>query len=491
MLLALLLSLGAAACNGSSSRHRTEQHEQQVHRRLATAPSAVAARPNIVFVLTDDLTWNLVSHMPHVVAMQRAGTTLSKYYVVDSLCCPSRAAIFTGEYPHDDGIITNSPPYGGYAKYHRLDDERKSFALGLQHAGYRTGFMGKYLNGYLPQDAAAPGWDVWDVAGPAYREFDYSLNMNDTIRPYGSDPSSYLTDVLSTKAAAFIDTSTAAKKPFMLEVASFAPHAPYTPPPRYEQSFPTLRYPRTPAYGTVPTGSPVWLRAHHPLTEQQRQLIDEDYRLRVRAALGVDDLIANVQRTIRNRGVARNTYIIFSSDNGYHMGEYRLAPGKQSAFDTDIHVPLVVTGPGVPVGHSDDRLASNIDLAPTFLSLAGAPTPHTVDGVSLVPLWHGTTTTHWQQAVLVEHHGPNNAPGDPDLQNFDSGRPPSYGAVRTAGALYVDYANGEREYYDTAADPYELHNLAAQGVPPALPAMLRALRACHGAQQCQAAAGAG
>ncbi|HEU5265454.1 MAG TPA: sulfatase [Jatrophihabitans sp.] len=452
-------------------------------------PHVAGSQPNIVFVLTDDLSLNLISHMPHVLALQRAGTTMSHYYVVDSLCCPSRSAIFTGKYPHDDGVFTNHPPDGGYDAYNKHGNVQQAFPVALRKQGYRTALLGKYLNGYQPTDFPALGYDEWDVAGDGYPEFDYTLNQNGIQQAYGHAAKDYLVDVLSAKAAAFIKTSASERKPFFLEVATFAPHKPYTPAPRYADAVPDLRYPRTSAYDTLPTDPPRWLRSLPPLTARQQAGIDQDYRQRVRADLAVDDLIANLQKTLRAAGVAANTYVVFSSDNGYHMGENRLLPGKQTAFDTDIHVPLVVTGPGVPVGATVRALASNIDLAPTFETLGGAPIGQHVDGVSLVPLWHGAATpSNWRQAVLVEHHGPNDDRGDPDRQGLRSGDPPTYEAVRTADVLYVRYADGAQEYYNTTRDPYERHNLAAHGVPASLTRALAALAGCHGATRCQAAA---
>ena len=117
---------------------------------MPAAPAHDRSRPNFVFVLTDDLSWNLVSHMPHLLALEKAGATMSRYYVVDSLCCPSRSAIFTGQYPHDDGVFTNAGSDGGYFAFNRHGDQRKSFALALHQAGYRTAMMGKYLNQYQP-----------------------------------------------------------------------------------------------------------------------------------------------------------------------------------------------------------------------------------------------------------------------------------------------------------------------------------------------------
>ncbi|WP_200800260.1 sulfatase family protein [Jatrophihabitans endophyticus] len=396
-----------------------------------------------------------------------------------------RSAIFTGQYPHDDGVFTNTGNDGGYGAYNANGDQAKAFAVALHKNGYRTGFMGKYLNGYQPTDPVPPGWDEWDVAGNGYPEFNYDLNQNGTVHHYGTQPQDYLTDVVSKKGSAFI---TSATKPFALEIATFAPHAPYTPAPRDVGSAKGVTYPKTPAYDAKPTDPPSWLAGRPALTTAQQDNLAAAYRKRVAAVQSVDDMIGNLQSALRAKGVAKNTYVVFSSDNGYHMGEYRLLAGKQTAFDTDVHVPLVVTGPKVPAGHSSDQLASNIDLAPTFESLTHSTVGSGVDGTDLSPLWHGGHPADWQQAVLVEHHGPNDGADDPDRQNAKHANPPSYEAVRTADALYVEYANGQREYYDTTKDPAELHNQAKEGVPSALPRTLHALVHCHGSRACQQAA---
>jgi N-acetylglucosamine-6-sulfatase len=468
---ALCVALAGSACSSTDRAH-----------------AADPPRPNFVFVLTDDLTWNLVSHMPHVVALQKAGLTFSHYYVVDSLCCPSRSAIFTGEYPHDDGVFTNTGDDGGYRSYNAHGDQSKSFAVALQKSGYRTALMGKYLNGYTTADPVAPGWDVWDVAGNGYGEFNYTLNQNGEVRDYGDAPDDYLTDVLSARATSFIASSASRHKPFMLEVATFAPHAPYVPAPRYANAAANLQYPKNAAYDTLPVAPSPWLGQRKPLTPAQESSITSIYRKRVEADLSVDDMIGSIERELRAKGVAKNTYLVFSSDNGYHMGEYRLIPGKQTAYDTDIHVPLIVSGPHVPAGRTVTQLASNIDLAPTFETLAGLRIRKSIDGHSLAALWHGKQPKDWRQAILIEHHGPDDQPGDPDAQTYAEADPPSYEAVRTANALYVLYDNGDQEYYDTAIDPLELNNIAASGVPADLRKALVALENCHNGVTCWAAA---
>jgi arylsulfatase A-like enzyme len=475
----LLAFAAVAGCTSPGATHPKPAHPAVVHDR---------DRPNFVFVLTDDLSWNLVSHMPNLVAMEQAGTTMSRYYVADSLCCPSRSAIFTGQYPHDDGVFTNAGNDGGYFAFNRHGDEQKSFALALHKAGYRTAMLGKYLNQYLPAYPEPPGWDEWDVAGYAYGEFNYNLNQNGRRQHYGSAPEDYLTDVLAAKASSFIDSSAASGRPFMLEVATFAPHAPYTPAPRYAHAAQQVTYPKTPAYDRMPANPPSWLKGHPALSAADQNTITSTYRKRVQDDLSVDDMIGQIQNELRAKGLDRNTYIVFSSDNGFHEGEYTLISGKQTAFETDIRVPLIVTGPGVPAGREVSQLTSSIDLAPTFETLAGLPVPPGADGHSLAGLWHGQDPVGWRLAVLIEHHGPDFSPGDPDRQTFKPGDPPTYEAVRTATALYVRYAGGAQEYYDTATDPYELHNLAGNGVPEVLQQALSALENCHGGTACWAAA---
>ena len=458
----------------------------------APVPLSTDGRPNIVFVLTDDLSLDLLQYMPHVRALEQEGTSFSNYYVVDSLCCPSRAAIFTGQYPHNDGVWTNRPPAGGYEAYNENDDQDKSFAVALKKAGYYTGFMGKYLNGYQPTNRPAPGWDQWDGAGLAYSEYNYQLNDNGDLETYGHSPDDYLTNVLAGKAVNFIHRSQFTGKPFALEVATFAPHVPATPAPVDSQSFPSLVAPRSPAFGVPSTDAPAWLAGLPSLSSTDIEAIDEQYRLRAESVLAVDRMIGQIERALEVTDNLSNTYIVFSSDNGFHMGEHDLMPGKQTAFDTDIRVPLVVAGPGVAANRTVDAMTSSIDLAPTFLQIAQAQPTAEQDGVGLLDIWHGERApANWQRTVLIEHHGPADSSVDPDAQSYRSGRPPNYEAMRTENALYVEYITGQREYYDLTTDPDELHNVfgslsAKQRL--GLHQKLASLSVCHGAAESQSAA---
>jgi N-acetylglucosamine-6-sulfatase len=451
-----------------------------------------SAKTNVVFVLTDDLAVNLVQYMPHVQALAKGGTTFSNYTVTDSLCCPSRTSIFTGKFPHDSGVFTNTGKDGGYATFNRRGNQNSTFATDLQKAGYQTAFMGKYLNGYTPKaDNAPPGWTEWDVAGNGYPEFNYDLNENGQIKHYGKAPADYLTDVVSAKASTFITSSATAKKPFMLEVATFAPHAPYTPAPQDKDKFPGLQAPRGPAFDQLPANAPKWLASRAKLTADETKAIDNAFRKRVQAVQSVDRMIGSLRATLTKAGIADKTVVVFSSDNGYHMGEYRLTPGKQTAFDTDIHVPLVMSGPGVKAGAVVAQPAENVDLRPTFDSIAGASAPAEVDGHTLLPLLKGQQASDWRQAALIEHHGPDTDPADPDNPPKNSGNPTTYEAMRTATFTYVEYADGELEYYDRGSDPNELKNVAGSLDKSKLSQLhdqLAKLKGCHGQSACWAAA---
>lgn len=450
--------------------------QQQRHR-----PS----RPNIVFILTDDLSWNLVQYMPHVQQMQRDGMTFSNYFVTDSLCCPSRASIFSGRYPHNHGVLTNTPPTGGFSAFRR-GAEAETFATTLKARGYRTALMGKYLNGYEAQNHyVPPGWSNFQGSGNGYRGFNYVLSQNGRVAHFGRNRRAYLTDVLRRRGKAFVSRVGRSGNPFLLEIATFAPHRPATPAPRDRHDFPFLQIPRdTPGFDVVPRNAPAWLRGRPALTDAQIAAMNNGYRRRAQSVQAVDELVGQIRRTLRERGLARNTYVIFSSDNGYHMGERRLLAGKMTAYDSDVRVPLIVVGPHVPAGSTMNALAENVDLAPTFMRLAGIKPPSWVDGHGLVDLFHGHLPSPWRDAVLIEHHHPETPNGDPDRQTYSSGNPPSYEALRTATELYVEYVDGEREWYDLTTDPNELHNrfneLAADA-KTGLHDRLVLLEACRGA----------
>jgi arylsulfatase A-like enzyme len=468
------------------------------------------ARPNIVFILTDDLSWDLVRYMPHVLALQRAGMTFTNYTVSDSLCCPSRSTIFTGKYPHDTGVFTNISPDGGFAAFHRLHDESATFATALHAAGYRTAMMGKYLNGYEPYFAyqpnglpapispfaptanyVPPGWSTWAGIGGGYREYDFDVNQDHVIHHYGYAPQDFGVDVLSRLGQQFMTASTQAHQPFLLEIAPFAPHFPYAAAYRDRQSFPGLTAPRGPAFNRIPRHAPRWL-AHHPhLSPSNIANIDKAFRMRVQAVQSVDRMIGDLRTQLRDSGQLANTVFMFSSDNGLHLGQYTLNPGKLTAFDTDIRVPLVVTGPGIHPGSVSPALVQNTDLAPTFEDIAGATTAG-VDGSSILPLLRrapGDPSVLWRSAALVEHHGLDfyGHENDPDFQSPAAGDPPTYDALRTATFTYVHYYNGQREYYNRIRDPYELDNIVASLRPSRIAALdrdLNALHTCHGSIAC-------
>jgi arylsulfatase A-like enzyme len=493
-----------AAVGGTAAAHRRHDDAQAQTPAAAGSTSTPARRsavatsghrPNIVFVLTDDLSMDLVRFMPAVQGLEARGMTFKDYFVSDSLCCPSRASIFTGNFPHDTGVFTNSGSDGGFTAFHARGAEGIAFNVYLQRAGYRTAMMGKYLNGYLqgpsrssvPDTYVPPGWNQWDVAGWGYPEYRYLLNQNGVVHRSGAAPRDYLTDVLARKGAQFIANS-AGRGPFFLEMATFAPHYPYTPARRYRDYFPGLTAPRPPSFDVMPTHAPLWLAGHPGLTAARIQRINQVFRKRAQAVQSVNDMIAKLEVALAARHQLDNTYFVFSSDNGLHTGEYRLMPGKLTAFDTDIHVPLVVAGPGVPPGRSTGAMTENVDLAKTFAGMAGTSMPG--DGHSLMALLHETIPADWRTAILVEHHGPDTIPSDPDVQNHLSGNPTTYEAMRTHRFLYVEYRDGEREFYDLQRDPYELHNIAGRLTAAQLDSLhreLTGLENCHTGAQCWAA----
>jgi N-acetylglucosamine-6-sulfatase len=486
------------------------------------------AKPNIIFILTDDLSRNLTPYMTALNDLKSRGTTFENYVVADSLCCPSRASILTGEFPHNTGVRTNTDANddGGYPTFRDRGHNQRTYAAALDDAGYRTGHLGKFMNEYTfgPDYRPPAGWDEWHVAsGGGYGEFSYDITRFvkdaqggpvreiDKLRKDPAHPDkTYLTDVLKDRAVNFIDRSDG--QPFFLQVSTYAPHsrvgdnpgeprfpAAYRDRPR-RQGGPTehgdcgpaacneIRHPRGGAFNENTDDKPAWVRRKALDPKSEIPAIDTKFRDRVRMVQSVNDLIKGVLASL-TPAQAQNTYVVFSSDNGFHLGQHRLLSGKSTAYDHDIKVPLIVAGPGVR-HRVAPQLAQNVDLYPTFLRMAGIASQQR-DGHSLLGILQGENPAQWRKGALIEHRRPGTAAGDPDAEPAgENSTPPSYRAIRTADKLFVRYGPNSTEYYDLTTDApqndnkpnaapgwisAEVDRLAACGTPGHTPCWQEAL----------------
>jgi len=446
------------------------------------------SKPNIIFILTDDYASNLVDFMPNLNAMQKEGVTFNNYYVSNSLCCPSRSSIFTGMLPHNSRVETNSPPNGGYESYMDHGDAQESFCVALQEAGYKTAMMGKFLNGYLPRKhQPVAGWSDWFVAGAGYRNFDYDINSNGQILHYGNSPEDYLTDVLSSRADSLINAWK--DHPFFIEIATFTPHGPFIPAPRHENLFKNEKAPRTPRFNKqADSSAPQWLRALQPLGAKKINKVDKIFQKRLQCIMSIDEMLGSLRKMLNQAGVSGRTYIFFSSDNGYHLGDYSMVQGKQTPFDIDIRVPLIAYGPKVAKGSLQQALVSNIDLAPSFAGLAGTQLKGAPDGRDIQHLLREKTEKiNWRKFAIIEHRRVSYDRNDPDRQEEEDGKLPSYTALRFHNLLYVEYETGEISCYDAEKDPYELKNIFSTlpaDTRKKLHSILLAAKKCGGKDGC-------
>lgn len=449
-------------------------------------------RPNVVFVLMDDFSMDLLRTMRSARYMARYGASYDNAFVVDSLCCVSRSATFTGQYPHQTGVLTNTTnlpnrqgPLGGWRGFARNGNQARTFAIRLQEAGYTTGYVGKYLNGYevRARDQALPptppGWsDFRAIFGTAYDGWDFQglrpgPKGTSVLRSWPAPPASasrkkkdraYAGTVIGGLAMKFLREHRGDRRPYFLEVAPYAPHGRVDDQPAYadESLFPA-------AYRDQPGGSkrlgdcglvacrsltvrdlpgfgdrradnrpdlrdgrsaPQWNPDPLTLTRSQAQT---NLRDRARMAQSVDRLVMRILRT-----VDANTYVVLTSDNGLHLGQLGLLRGKGTAYDTDTHVPVLVVGPGVVPGPRT-TMVSNIDWAPTFEQLAGLESPAYRSGTSLVPTLTDPAARVGDY-VFFEHTFSRSRPGaDPDRPFTGGGLNviPSYVAVRSRTALLV------------------------------------------------------
>jgi arylsulfatase A-like enzyme len=430
---------------------------------LLPARALALPRRNVLVVETDDQTMSDLASMPHVRALiGDRGVTFTNSFVSLSQCCPSRATFLTGQYAHNHGVLTTQPPFGGFPAFH----DRQSLAVWLQKAGYRTGLVGKYFNEYGKPDPTyiPPGWSDWHglEGGSVYHYEGFQINDNGRVRSY---PGSYQTAVLEGLDQRFIRTSTREHKPFFLWATFVAPHV-GTPkgdlfsPPRLHESVPLsifanpflgIDMPRTPAFNEADVSDKPRDIQRRPLIGPTRVAQLQDVWARRQEALqSVDEDVVRLFRTLRATHTLRNTLVIFTSDNGYLVGEHRVLDGKVLPYEPSIRVPLLMRGPGIPQDVSRRQLVFNGDLAPTIVAATGARPAWPMDGESLLAIARGRARRS-DRAILLE--GPPHGDQHGSLQ---------FTGVRTKEHVYVRYHDGEAELYDLHRDPYELHNLVGR-----------------------------
>jgi N-acetylglucosamine-6-sulfatase len=414
---------------------------------IGTVNAEAQTRPNVVLILTDDQRWDTLNVMPAVQSeLVSRGVRFTNAFVTNALCCPSRASYLTGRYSHSTGVYLNSGPRGGAGSF----NDSSTIATWLDNAGYTTALIGKYLNGYFGPDVP-PGWDRWVAFSGSQGYYSYRLNVDGRVVERGQLPSDYSTDVFAAEAEAFIRS---AEPPFFLH---FSPNAPHfrrgealeaTPAARHQDAFASLPPWRPPNYNEPDVSDkPNWLRRKTPSIPPDRQVKGDTFRQeQLETLLAVDEAVGRVLDALADTGQLADTMIVFASDNGNDWGEHRRF-SKLVPYEASIRIPLVVRYDRlIASARMENRLAVNVDVAPTIAALAGTSAPG-AEGRSLVRLLTSPTGP-WRRDFLLEHLG---GPGS---------LIPTYCGIRSETHTYVQYVTGEEEIYDLSADPYQLSNLA-------------------------------
>jgi arylsulfatase A-like enzyme len=482
---------------------------QAVTSRRASAGVRTQKRPNVVVLMTDDQTVEDMDVMPRTrELLANEGVTFDRNYVSYPVCCPSRATFFSGQYAHNHHVMGLYPPTGGYIRF----DRRNDLPVWLRRAGYATAHIGKYMNGYGTQVRASvpPGWTEWHGAidGSTYKMWGYTLDENGHRHTYGSpfieDPRLYQTDVYRQKAVDFIRRRAPSDRPFFLSVAFLAPHHEAAsvrartgmlvrPAPRHARALAALPFQTTRSFDEPDMDDkPPFLR-RRPLGLAAMDTIAEHHRERQRSLLSVDEAVEAIVGELKREGELDDTYIVFTSDNGYMQGEHDIPSGKMLPYEPSTRVPLILRGPGIPHGRTSQELVGNIDLAPTIVGVAHARAGKVMDGRSLLPFARDPQRRS-TRPLLHETGGRRYIPArDQDQDGAPAvKRVLSYRAVRTDRWLYIEYRSGARELYDLAHDPDELHSHHADPryapVRRSLHRILMRLAHCRGAACRQGAA---
>jgi N-acetylglucosamine-6-sulfatase len=463
---------------------------------------AASSKPNVIMFTTDDQTLRDMQAMPKTQALiGNAGASFLHAYASDPLCCPSRITVQTGEYAHNTGVLGNTPPQGGYQSF----NDKNDLPVWLQSDGYRTIHIGKMPNGFADPSVGGPtyvppGWgpfaggtgaaskgEFYGFVGPPSSYTGFTLDENGVDKTYTSDD--YSTDVYGDLAVDRIDNHLAhfPDSPLYMQVQFFAPHDPATPAPKYANAFATAPLPIDPSFNEKNVkDKPAWIKRISRFGPGLIAKIQTRYQHRLETLLSVDDAVEKVVNDLEAHGALGNTYLIFTSDQGFMQGQHRLHQGKFVPYEPSVQVPLEIRGPGIPAGSQPRALVWNGDITSTILQMTGARPNLPQDGQSMLPLAQdparkstrpvlfetGPPGTTFEPGVGTaasagRHGGKGVYVKNTDLDHTAQiARPilaPRYRAIRTGRYLLTKYADGGREMYDLSLDPLELNSIWKNG----------------------------
>ncbi|HTU16239.1 MAG TPA: sulfatase [Solirubrobacterales bacterium] len=512
----------------------------------SVATVQAATRPNVVLIQTDDQpidefrgVWRDLYNrdrqiMPNTMSLIRnQGIEFANYMTPFPLCAPSRASLLSGQYAQNHGVIRIGGARGGWDGYRTNRINTENLPVWLQRSGYRTSHFGKFMNNYggaddPPATVVPPGWDRWvtDATDNSTREFyGYQQNIDGQITPrlgfpyydmtggkdplgcpeLGLDVCNYHTDSMSQQASDEIRAS--GDQPFYLQIDYHTPHGDSRPPigPEpairdYDTAIKTPT-PKPPGYNEADVSDKPWFLRDQTarLTQNEITQLTLEYRKSIEALQSVDRGVKQIVDTLKETGKLNDTYIIYTSDNGFFLGQHRIHRGKLLPYEPAVRVPFIMRGPGIKPRSTSHEPVANQDIAPTILHLTGATARSKIDGRPMIQFWKNPKKISRRPILLSSYQQatrfiPGDYPNEPPviIPTKNKGAHTSakaanhnYVGIRVGPYKYVNYEEGESELYVVSQDPAELQNrygkVRYRKVQAYLDAELAKLRACKGA----------